>query len=55
VGLAVEQRKSNFILHTKLSTDASDLNSGDSRRGHEYGTSLPEVNKIELLEYLKKL
>src|SRR6202041_1794429 len=37
VGLAVEQTQFNFELET---TDCSDLNSGNSRSGHEFGTQL---------------
>jgi hypothetical protein len=36
-------------------TDCKDLNSGNSRCGHEYGTSLGESEKKALLEYLKTL
>ena len=36
-------------------TDCDDLNSGRSRCGHEYGTSLSEQEKKALLEYLKTL
>jgi hypothetical protein len=40
---------------TRHVTDCSDLNSGNSRCGHEYGTSLSEPEKKALLEYLKTL
>lgn len=52
VGLAVEQTKFNYVLKT---TDCSKLNSGNSRCGHEFGTSLPADEKKALLEYLKTL
>ena len=52
VGLAVEQTQFNATLTT---TDCSDLNSGNSRCGHEFGTKLPEADKKALLEYLKTL
>ena len=37
------------------STGCDDLNSGNSRCGHEYGTSLSERDKKALIEYLKTL
>jgi len=40
---------------TRSVTDCNDLNSGNSRCGHEYGTSLSEPEKKALLEYLKTL
>jgi hypothetical protein len=52
VGLAVEQTQFNFELET---TDCSDLNSGNSRCGHEFGTNLSADEKKALLEYLKTL
>lgn len=52
VGLAIEQTKFNYTLNT---TDCSDLSSGNSRCGHEYGTSLSDQEKAALLEYLKTL
>jgi len=52
VGLAAEQTKFNYTLKT---TDCSQLNSGSSRCGHEFGTSLPADEKKALLEYLKTL
>jgi hypothetical protein len=36
-------------------TDCSDLNSGNSRCGHEFGTQLSRDEKNALLEYLKTL
>jgi len=52
VGLAVEQPQFNYTLVT---TDCSDLNSGNSRCGHEFGTQLSSQEKKALLEYLKTL
>jgi hypothetical protein len=52
VGLAVEQSKFNYPLQT---TDCSDRNSGNSRCGHEFGTTLSVDEKNALLEYLKTL
>ena len=40
---------------TRSVTDCNELNSGNSRCGHEYGTSLSEQDKKALLEYLKTL
>lgn len=52
VGLAVQQSKFDYTLDT---TDCSDRNSGNSRCGHEFGTSLSAEEKKALLEYLKTL
>jgi len=52
IGLAVEQTQFGFTLET---TDCSDLNSGRSRCGHEFGTQLKPEEKQALLEYLKTL
>jgi mono/diheme cytochrome c family protein len=52
VGLAAQQTMFNYTLKT---TDCSDLNSGNSRCGHEFGTQLSPVEKRALLEYLKVL
>lgn len=52
LGLAVEQPKSNFTLKT---TDCNERASGNSRCGHEFGTSLSSEEKKALLEYLKIL
>lgn len=52
VGLAVEQTKFDYTLNT---TDCNDRNSGNSRCGHEFGTSLLPQEKKALLEYLKTL
>ena len=52
VGLAIEQSKFDYTLET---TDCSDLDSGSSRCGHEFGTDLAADEKLQLLEYLKTL
>ena len=53
VGLAKVQTKFNYTLHT---TDCADRNSGNSRCGHEFGTTtLTAAEKLALLEYLKEL
>ena len=52
IGLAVDQPQSNFTLKT---TDCAELNSGNSRCGHEFGATLPADDKKALLEYLKTL
>lgn len=52
VGLASEQTHFGAVLTT---TDCSDRGSGNSRCGHEYGTTLDRDQKAALLEYLKKL
>jgi len=53
VGLAVEQPQANST--TTVTTDCSELNSGNSRCGHEFGTQLTDPEKKALLEYLKTL
>ncbi|MGX0961618.1 hypothetical protein AB7M63_002067 [Bradyrhizobium japonicum] len=40
---------------TRPVTDCNDLNSGNSRCGHDYGTRLSDDEKKALLEYLKTL
>ena len=52
VGMAVDQTAFDFTLET---TDCSDLNSGNSRCGHMWGTDLSTTEKAALLEYLKSL
>ncbi|HET7864911.1 MAG TPA: di-heme-cytochrome C peroxidase, partial [Burkholderiaceae bacterium] len=52
VGLAAEQTRFNYVLKT---TGCNQLDSGSSRCGHEFGTSLPAEEKRALLEYLKTL
>ena len=52
LGLARTQTKFGYVLRT---TDCSDRNSGNSRCGHEFGTTLPDADKTALLEYLKQL
>jgi hypothetical protein len=52
VGLAATQTKFNYTLVT---TDCASRDSGNSRCGHEFGTSLTDAEKQALLEYLKQL
>lgn len=52
VGLAEEQTQFTYTMTT---TDCNDSASGNSRCGHEYGTSLTDTEKRALLEYLKSL
>jgi hypothetical protein len=53
VGLAADQSKFNYTMKT---TDCAARDSGDSRCGHEYGTTtLTPEEKKALLEYLKNL
>jgi hypothetical protein len=52
VGLAAVQDGSNG---SRSLTDCSDLNSGNSRCGHEFGTGLSDQDKKALLEFLKTL
>lgn len=52
IGIAVEQTRFDYTLQT---TDCSDRNSGNSRCGHEFGTTLSSDEKKALLEYLKTL
>ncbi|WP_254428584.1 di-heme-cytochrome C peroxidase [Ruegeria atlantica] len=52
VGLAVEQSEFDHTLET---TDCSDVSSGNSRCGHEYGSGLSAEERRALLEYLKSL
>jgi hypothetical protein len=52
VGIAVEQTKFDYTLKT---TDCSARDSGNSRCGHEFGTTLTPEEKKALLEYLKTL
>ena len=52
VGLATQQTKFNFTLKT---TDCSDRNSGNSRCGHNFGTTFSAADKRALLEYMKSL
>lgn len=53
IGLAAEQSK--FGDYSLKTTDCSARDSGNSRCGHEYGTTLPAADKLALLEYLKTL
>lgn len=52
VGMALSQTKFDQTIQT---TDCSDLASGNSRCGHDFGTSLSEDQKKALLEYLKSI
>ncbi|HVX79052.1 MAG TPA: di-heme-cytochrome C peroxidase [Bradyrhizobium sp.] len=52
VGLAVEQSQFDYTVNT---TGCSDLSSGNSNCGHEFGTQLSDSDKKALLEYLKTL
>ncbi len=52
VGLAVDQPSTDQIL---ITTGCSELDSGSSRCGHEYGANLTPDEKKALLEYLKTL
>ena len=52
VGLAVGQTKFDYTLQT---TDCSEVDSGNSRCGHQFGIDLTEAEKKALLEYLKAL
>jgi mono/diheme cytochrome c family protein len=52
VGLAVEQTAFTQLRQT---TDCADIDSGNSRCGHEFGTKLSADQKKALLEYLKTL
>lgn len=52
VGMAVDQTKFDHVIQT---TGCDDLDSGNSRCGHDYGTSLTEDHKRALLEYLKSI
>jgi len=53
VGLATQQTIEPTSL--RVTTDCSDLNSGNSNCGHEFGTNLSPTEKDDLLEYLKTL
>jgi hypothetical protein len=52
VGLAATQTQPS---EARSLTDCGDINSGNSRCGHEYGTGLSDPEKKALLEYLKTL
>ncbi len=51
VGLAAQQPGA----YTRVTTDCTVRNSGNSRCGHEFGTQLSDADKTALLEYLKTL
>jgi hypothetical protein len=52
IGISSNQAQVGNVRET---TGCDDLNSGNSRCGHEFGTSLPDADKKALLEYLKTL
>lgn len=52
VGMAVEQSAFDHVIET---TGCDDLDSGNSRCGHDYGTDLSDDQKKALLEYLKSI
>ena len=52
VGLAVEQPKGSATV--RVTTDCGTM-AGESRCGHEFGTSLTQDEKTALIEYLKTL
>jgi hypothetical protein len=52
IGLATEQGANAPI---RMTTGCEQLESGNSRCGHEYGTTLSDEDKRALLEYLKAL
>ncbi|MGV1751488.1 di-heme-cytochrome C peroxidase [Agrobacterium sp. CG674] len=52
VGLASAQ---SGLTSTTVTTGCENRNSGNSRCGHEFGTTLPDAEKHALLEYLKTL
>jgi len=52
IGLAATQDGS---VPPRSVTDCNDLNSGNSKCGHEFGTNLGDSDKKALLEYLKTL
>ena len=53
VGLAADQP--DGASSTLITSDCSDLGSGRSRCGHEYGVDLTDEQKDDLLEYLKTM
>jgi len=56
VGLAKEQTKFDYTYQTTANCDPNNRDaSGNSRCGHDYGTSLTDPEKKALLEYLKSL
>jgi mono/diheme cytochrome c family protein len=52
IGLAAVQPGLNGA---RVTTGCDQRNSGNSRCGHEFGTTLPDADKAALLEYLKTL
>jgi hypothetical protein len=52
LGLAADQPGTTYV---RVTTGCDDRNSGNSRCGHEFGTTLSPGDKRALLEYLKVL
>ena len=52
VGLAATQARGAFVMQT---TDCKSPASGNSRCGHNYGTTLSPAEKRDLIEYLRRL
>ncbi|MEG3148040.1 di-heme-cytochrome C peroxidase [Sphingomonas sp. RT2P30] len=52
VGLAADQHGSSY---SRTTTGCEARDSGNSRCGHDFGTTLPDADKRALLEYLKTL
>ena len=52
VGMAADQTMFSHVIET---TGCDQLDSGNSRCGHEFGTSLSAADKKALLEYLKSI
>lgn len=52
VGMAVDQTRFDHVIET---TGCDQLDSGDSRCGHDWGTDLDADKKKALLEYLKSI
>lgn len=52
VGMATEQTAFGHVIET---TGCDDLDSGNSRCGHDWGTDLSQDDKQALLEYLKSI
>lgn len=55
VNLGLADKQPHGKKNIRTLTGCSDLNSGNSKCGHEFGTTLPPQDKEKLLEYLKTL
>jgi len=55
VGLSVDQPEGSYVLETTGCATNEERNSGNSNCGHDYGTDLSTLQKLDLLEYLKTL